>query len=59
MLLTILRFKEVFCCDHCDREILKKLGFRAYVGTVLDEINRRFDDLTATRCANLQRHFNR
>ena len=26
-----------FCCDHCDRKFLKKRGFRAYVGTVLEE----------------------
>ncbi|MGB3486960.1 MAG: RecQ family ATP-dependent DNA helicase [Xanthobacteraceae bacterium] len=26
-----------FCCDYCDREFLKKHGFRAYVATVLEE----------------------
>lgn len=25
-----------FCCDHCDREFLKRHGFRAYVATVLE-----------------------
>jgi ATP-dependent DNA helicase RecQ len=25
-----------FCCDYCDREFLKKHGFRAYVATVLE-----------------------
>jgi hypothetical protein len=26
-----------FCCDYCDREFLKRHGFRAYVATVLEE----------------------
>lgn len=29
--------KARFCCDYCDRELLKKCGFRAYVSAVLEE----------------------